>query len=264
MSNEYEELRLSVSKCKTYENCHKKYQFAYILKYPQKDEDYHVLGKFCHKILEDFHNEYINGSQEPYHEVMSKAFKNACVEYKERMMPEMKKECFVLIDKYLKIITDDKKNNLSANVISCEKSFNLNITDDVILRGVIDRIQIDSDDIIHIGDYKTTKNKKYLKEDWLQLLTYAYVILLEQPDLKKIRASYILLRHDYEYITKEFYPEEILKVKDTYIEYANQIRNEKDFKADPKWFCNYCPFLEHCKEGLAKVKPSLISGEVPW
>ena len=258
------QLRLSVSKCKIFSDCKKKYEFSYVLKYPQKDEDYHILGKFCHKILEDFHNAYINGSHEPYNQIMSLAFKNACVEYKSRLTLEMKKECWNLIDKYLKSVTNDKKNNLSANVIACEKSFSLPIIDNIVLNGVIDRIQIDSDDVIHVGDYKTTKNKKYLKEDWFQLKTYAYTILLENPDLKKIRASYILLRHDYEYLTTEFTADEILQVKDKYIEYAKNIRQEKDFEPNPTFLCNWCPFLEHCEPGKLKTKPELKYGETTY
>lgn len=262
MSNE--ELRLSVSKTKCFEQCKKQYEFSYILKFPKKERDYHILGKFCHKVLEDFHIAYLNGSQDTYNVVMSKAFKDAVTEYKSSMTPEMKKECWGLIDQYLRIITDDKKNNLSANVIACEKNFQLLINENVLLNGMIDRIQIDADDVIHVADYKTTKNKKYLKDDWFQLLTYAYIILLENPDLKKVRASYILLRHDFEYITKEFYPDEIMKIKDKYLSYAEQIRQEKSFEPTTSFLCGYCDFLEHCDAGKQKVNPSIKHGEVQW
>jgi RecB family exonuclease len=260
-----EELKLSVSKTKTFIDCKAKFNYSYNLKLPKKEWDFHILGKFCHKVLEDFHITYINGSDAPYNVTMSEAFKNAVAEYKNSMTPEMKKECWGLIDQYLRIVSNDKKNNLSANVLACEKNFQLLIDGNILLNGMIDRIQLDSDNVIHVADYKTTKNKKYLKEDWFQLLTYAYyVITVERPDIDVVRGSYILLRHDFEYITKEFTRDEILSVADKYIEYAKQIRSEKIFEPNPTFLCNYCDFLEHCQEGKQKVSPQNVFGEVKW
>jgi RecB family exonuclease len=258
-------LKLSVSKTKTFIDCKKKYNYVYNLKLPRKEFEYHTFGKFCHKVLEDFHNAYIiNKSEKPFNVEMGIAFKAASIEYKEKMTPEMKKECWEIINQYLKLITSDKKNNLSANVIACEKNFDLVIDGRIQLNGMIDRIQIDSDGVPHVADYKTTKNKKYLKDDWFQLLTYAYILLSEDPSIKKVRASYILLRHNFEYITKEFSASEILKVKDKYLDYANEIDKEVEFPANPKILCRYCEYAPLCVEGKAMLEPSKIYGEVDW
>jgi small GTP-binding protein len=72
------------------------------------------------------------------------------------------KECKETFLVYLKILSEQKKNNTLENVIACEKEFNLNIDNKVLLNGMIDRIQIDPDGVLHVGDYKTVKNKKYL------------------------------------------------------------------------------------------------------
>ncbi len=257
-------LRLSVSKTKCFLQCKKQYEFSYIRKLPKKDRDYHIFGKFCHKVLEDFHNVYINGSTDPFHKTMSKAYKDALTEYKGKMTPEMNKECWAIIDNYLQKITLDKKNNCLPNVIACEKNFNLILNEKVSLNGMIDRVQIDDDNVVHVCDYKTVKNKKYLKKDFFQLLTYAYVMILENPDLEKIRASYILLRHDFEYMTTEFSIPEIMKIKDQYIEYASQIVSEKEFPANPTALCAYCDFLNNCPQGKGKVFDQHIYGEVAW
>ena len=74
MSNQF---RLSVSKLKTYTQCPLKYKFTYIDKLPRKTFEFHTFGKFCHKVLEDFHNVYIQGSDLKYNVVMSKAFRDA-------------------------------------------------------------------------------------------------------------------------------------------------------------------------------------------
>lgn len=258
-------LRLSVSKTKTFLDCKRKYQFSYIQKLPKKDWDHHIFGKFCHKALEDFHNAYIiNNSILPFNVEMGNAYKAAIKEFGAKMTPEMKKDCWDIVDKYLRIVTHDKKNNLSANVLSCEKSFDFHVTENLVLNGMIDRIQMDADNVVHVCDYKTVKNKKYLKNDFFQLLTYAYVMLLENPDLEKVRASYICLRHDFEYITTEFSVPEILKVKDQYIKYAEQMVSETNFTPNPTALCNFCDFLDKCPEGKTKSFNQNIYGEVAW
>ena len=129
---------------------------------------------------------------------------------------------------------------------------------------MIDRIQLDDDNVIHVADYKTTKNKKYLKDDFFQLLTYAYVIITENPSIEKVRASYILLRHNFEYITKEFNQKEIITVADKYIKYTDQILNEKEFAPNPSRLCTYCDHVSICPAGKKMLAPSNIYGEVAW
>jgi len=260
-----EELKLSVSKTKCFLQCKKQFHFSYILKMPKKDREYHIFGKFCHKVLEDFHNAYIiNKSEKPLNIEMGSAYKAAINEYGDKMTSEMKKECHQIIDHYLRIVSQDKKNNLPANVIACEKMFYFEVDKNIILNGAIDRIQIDADNVLHVCDYKTVKNKKYLKNDFFQLLTYAYVMLMDNPDITKVRASYILLRHNFEYITTEFDLKEILEIKDKYIEYARQIAGERDYPANPTPLCGYCDFVDMCDEGRQKLDPSKIYGAVQW
>jgi RecB family exonuclease len=263
-----EELRLSVSKTKTFLSCKKKYEYTYIQKLPRKTQDFYTVGKFCHKALEDFHKifmdkHYMYESSRSYSIIMSKIFKDTYNLYKIDMTLEMKKECWDILNNYLKIISNKKVNNSFINVIACEKGFEYNIENKIILNGSIDRIQLDDDNIIHIADYKTTKNKKYLKDDFFQLLTYAYIILMEDPSIDKIRASYILLRHDFEYITTEFIKSELIKVKDLYIDYANKILSEKEFKSNPTNLCKFCDYINVCEEGK-KTDFSSIFGEVTW
>ena len=261
MPDENNILKLSVSKTKCYSGCNKQYYFSYVLKLPKKDRDYHILGKFCHRVLEFFHQEYINGGASPYHIAMADAYKVALSEYKDKMTIEMKKECYEIIDQYLQHITNHR-----FNVISVEKRFEFPINETVILNGAIDRIQIDEDNVLHLADYKTTKNKKYLKDDWFQLLTYAYVMLNENPAIKKIRVSYILMRHNFEYITKDFLREDILKIKDQYEDYAKMIKEEKLFRPNPTVLCSWCDHLEVCDEGKAFSNKSknIKHGQISW
>ena len=242
-------LRLSVSKTKTFFDCKKKYEFAYVLKLPRKDFEHFTFGKFCHAVLENFHNTYLEGSAAPSHLVMSDAYKKAVLEYGPKLTPEMKVECKEIATTYLKKLASDKQQGIAPQVIGVEKNFATPIGDKVLLNGMIDKIQIDADNVLHVADYKTTKDKKYLKNDWMQLLTYAWVLFQEDPSIDKIRGSYILLRHNLEPITKEFSREEILAVGKQYEKYAEDIMSETEFPANPSFLCKWCDFLDNCEEG---------------
>ncbi len=143
-----EDLRLSVSKTKTFLDCKAKFKFCYVEKLPRKEWDFHIFGKFCHSVLEYFHKQYIGGCTLPYNTVMTDAFKFGLSEFKEKMTPEMKKECWDLINQYLKIVLKDQKNGLPANVIDVEKRFDFAIHENLVLNGAIDRIQLDADNIV--------------------------------------------------------------------------------------------------------------------
>jgi len=204
----------------------------------------------------------MNGCELPYNKVMTDIFKAVKEEYKAKTNPEMIKECFEILRQYLQIISTNKEHSLSVPVIAVEKGFEVFISEDTKIIGSIDRIQVDSDGVLHVADYKTTKNKKYLADDYTQLLTYAYVLMNEDPTIQKIRASYILLRHNFEFLTKEFERHTVMEVKDKYLDYAKQILNETEYKANPTNLCKFCEFLDKCQEGREKL--NLVSGEIDW
>lgn len=260
-----EDIYLSVSKASCFTECKARYKYAYVIKIPQKDNIYTIFGSFCHLVLEKFHLAYLEGSQDPYNIEMTKAWKFAWQQYKVKMTSEMKKDCRAIIDEYLQIITNDKKNNLSANVIAAEQKFKFPIDDGkIILNGMIDRIQIDADNVPHIGDYKTAKSEKYLGQGInLQLLTYGYYALnILFPEADKVRCSYILLRHNFKYKTYEFTRAEVKKVEDYYIKYRDDILGEKAYPTTTSPLCTYCPYLNLCEDGQKKAK--VFSGEVEW
>lgn len=257
------ELRLSVSKVKCFESCHKKFYYNYIVKLPKKEFEFYTFGKVVHKTLEDFHSAYLNGSTDKFNITMSKAYNVAKDLFKDKINPEMDKECFQILNQYLKIISTNSNHNLSSKVTSAEKDFKLALSDKVTLIGAIDRTQIDKDNILHISDYKTTKNKKYLVDDYFQLQTYAMVMMLEDPSLERVRVSYILLRHNFEYLTWEFTRDEIIPLKNKYLEYAEQIMKEDKYEASPSKLCRFCDFIEVCEDGR-KATSHNFNGEVNW
>jgi len=241
-------LDLSVSKAKTFVDCKAKFRFQYIEKLPRKEWEHHIFGTFCHEILENFHKMIIGGRDDEFHLIMKDAFKSAYENWKEKLNQEIIDEAKAIFKSYLKKINSEKEKNILPKVTDVEKKFYINIDDRVLLSGFIDRVQVDPDGVIHVADYKTTKNKKYLK-DYFQLLTYAFVLCLEDPSIKKIRASYILLRHNFDSLEKEFTRDEIFQIEDKYLKYADDICSEKIFIPKPTNLCKYCDFLDLCKDG---------------
>jgi putative RecB family exonuclease len=258
------DIRLSVSKTKTYETCAAQFKFSYILKLPKKDRDYLHFGTFLHEVLENFHRYYLNGGTEPYHIVISREYKDSYKKYSLHLSDDLRKEARQIIDNYLKIITKKTEPWTLNTVTSVEKKFSLAIKDRVLLNGFIDRIAMDTDGVLHVSDYKTSKTDRYLRKEPFQLLTYCYVLCLEDPTLQKVRASYIMLRQNFEWITMEFSREEIMKVEKKYLSFADQILSDKLYRAKPSPLCNYCDFLEHCPEGLERVKPNTGFGKTSW
>jgi hypothetical protein len=100
-------------------------------------------------------------------------------------------------------------------------------------------------------DYKTTKDKKYL-DDFFQVKTYCFALMLEDESIKKIRASFMLLRHNFDLMTEEYTREDIFaEVPKKFVKYANEISQEKLFRPTPQFLCKYCDYLESCLEGKA-------------
>lgn len=267
------EMPLSVSKVKTFDDCRAKFRYSYIEKLPKKEWDFHVFGQFLHEVLEKFHLVKIDESNKaPNHQIMTNCFKQSVQNFGSKIVKSQKDEAWEILNNYLQLISLEESKTESASIIGLEKNFYIDISLDgkprVMLNGFIDRIQIDPDGIIHVADYKTTKNKKYLK-DFFQLLTYAFVLMLEDPEIKKVRASFILLRHNFEYLTKEYHREEVMPIKQKFIEYAEQISKEKLWRPSPSFLCKFCDFLEKCDEGFSYLsKRNLIKmsdfGKTTW
>ena len=156
------DMTLSVSKAKTFESCKAKFRFCYIEKLPKIDRDFHIFGKYLHQILENFHRSLIEHPERKgeWDNVMKEAWNSAYAEYSEQLTGIQVKDAQAMIDEYSAILKEDGL----PNVIGVEQDFYINLNNKVLLNGFIDRIQIDPDGLIHVADYKTTKDPKYLQD----------------------------------------------------------------------------------------------------
>lgn len=260
-------ITLSVSKVKTFKDCPAKYRFCYIEKLPRKDWSFHTFGKFIHEILENFYRSKIEGSTDPHNIIMGQSLKNAFGNFKEKLTAEQVQETKSILSGYLKQLQD--QGDEAPTILTVEKSFYVDIDGKILLNGFIDRTQLDRDGVLHVSDYKTTKNKRYLKNDYFQLLTYAFVMCLEDPNIKKVRTSYILLRHNFETIVKEFDRDEIMEVEKLFLDWADKINDEKLYRPKPTPLCGYCDYLSFCDIGQRSMgdrapMDSVKFGETKW
>lgn len=262
-------LPLSVSKVKTFSDCRAKYNYSYIKKLPRKEWEHFKFGLFVHEILESFHKELLTNQDQPRNELMTKCFRASLDKWAEKLSRESKIEAKEIMKIYLAYLKKLKDSGKMFEVSSLERPFYIDIGEHILLNGFIDRIQIDHDGIIHVADYKTTKKKQYVKNDFFQLMTYAFVLMAENPDLDKIRTSYIMLRHNFDHITKEFTREDIADVPNMFLKYADEIKKERLWRPSPTFLCSYCDFLDVCNEGKAfLVKRGIIKlstfGAAEW
>jgi RecB family exonuclease len=240
-------IKLSASSTKTFESCKRKYYYTYIEKLPKKSWPHLMLGTFCHAVLEQFHSEWKIDKNLVLPDLMGKCFaeqrcrKESNADFSS-MLPNSLEEAKVLLQEYLFNV---EKNGM-PNVLATEAPFIIQI-DDCLLRGSIDRIDVDKDGIFHIVDYKTSKNEKYL--DNFQLLVYGIALKNKYPDLQGFRGSYLLLRKNSRLITEEFGLHDILKCEKKIIEFGKNIKQEQKWAKSPSPLCNWCDFYDTCMGG---------------
>jgi hypothetical protein len=73
-----------------------------------------------------------------------------------------------------------------------------------------------------------------------------------------------MLRHDIEFITKEFDLEDILSIKSIYENYANEMLTETEFKPQPQILCRFCDYLDICNEGRQFAEKQYKTGQTKW
>jgi putative RecB family exonuclease len=134
-----------------------------------------------------------------------------------------------------------------------EKNHRIELADNIILKGRIDRVDREPDGGLHIIDYKTGKMPSEINQ--LQLHIYALILSKQQQSQLK-KASYLYLAAC-KWRTIELDEQCLAEATSYVIDMADRICREREYPAKPNVFCWNCDFLEICprKEEAAEFGP---------
>ncbi len=191
MSNN-EKFYLSFSAIETFNTCQRKYYYNYLMKLPKKFWPWLTFGNFNHMVLEKFHN-YImffkkRGMSYDKKALMKRAFYSSIrkssrlANYGKQalMTKDQLAASKLLLQKYYKKIETNE-----PNVLHTEKYFEIDLGDNIILRGYIDRIDQVSDKRFKIVDYKTSKEAYPIdKNDQLAIYAIGFGQTLDAEDIE--------------------------------------------------------------------------------
>jgi len=255
---------LSFSATETFKTCQRKYYYNYIAKLPKKHWPWLTFGTFNHLVLEKFHNYIIylkkKSIQYDKKDLMKRAFYSAIrktsrlanngkqVALTEKQLDESKK----LLKRYYEKVMSDEPDALCT-----EKYFEIDLGDDLILRGFIDRIDRVNDNTFKIVDYKTSKASYAVdKNDQLNIYAIGFKKTLDNEDVEIFKQlDFIKVgetspnnvegeKHD------PLTDDDILaRLKAIGVEIRAKIasdKNESDWKPTDNDFCFCCDFKEAC------------------
>jgi putative RecB family exonuclease len=146
-----------------------------------------------------------------------------------------------------------QNQDISVIPFMIETTHRVELTDNILLKGKIDRVDKEADASLHIVDYKTGKMPAEINQ--LQLHIYA-LILSRKQELPVKKASYLYLQAG-KFQTIELTAEDLARATSYIIDVVDRIRHEKEYSATPNVYCWNCDFIEICpsKEEAAKFAP---------
>jgi len=245
--------RFSYSQLKTYETCPRQYEYAYVLRVPQKPNSALSFGTTIHNTLKDFYS-LLRQSQSGLEGITDIPTKDELLKLYEkhwvstgyestRQEEERRKEGVGIMENYYdEVFSEDEEP------MRLEESFEVHIGSTVFV-GKIDRIDFvrkngDATEV-KIIDYKTGKEKeeKDIKDD-LQLPLYA--LFAEQKlGLKVVKAEYIYVETG-KRLEVDLSSERRELAKERLVEVTNLVREGK-FAPTPGFLCRYCDYNSICK-----------------
>lgn len=249
--------KVSPSKLKSYDECKKKYKFRYVDHLRKtynnnSNTDALHFGSYVHRILE-------------------LGVEAKSVEELEKIAKEERAN-YTFPDSFEKRVPDMLKNFLQLNEkltehISAEQVFEIPITDDYAINGIIDRVVKGETGKYLVIDYKTSKRASTKRELFTdaQMIMYAYAI----SKMYNVSVSDVTCCHYYPHMDKlvsvRFTPSHVAVFLRKLTSKIWEIRKKKKSEFPPQLnqFCNWCNFKNLCPEfgGTSTMLEEAISDE---
>jgi len=277
--------RLSPTSILTYYRCPREFYWTYVAKIKTKPNIHLVKGSIIHKVLENFFKSYQSAPKTWLRENFRDEWKKNDVlikslELNNKELMLHKKDSFrMVMDFYSShkrkvdaLVANEKaENEQHAFFLVKPKLRELYIKDEELnCAGYIDRIHKDYNNIITLGDYKTSSKFGIglPEENKRQLSLYALLYYRKEkimPDFVAI----IFLRYGEEFLL-EVTPNLLRYARDSidYVWSRTRSSNIEDYPLKEGGLCKWCPFKDLCsgeadfksKKRIEKIK-ELIKDE---
>lgn len=242
----------SYSSVSTYELCPKKFSFQYKerLKVPEKESIDLMTGKLVHESLEQLYLEKDQGNNWEKKDLIK--------DFEDRWRINFHSEVIILIHdeqhykswgiQCLDYFYDQNYPFDQGQTIGIEKNILFELEKNgPKMKGVIDRLVIQSPEHIQIHDYKTHQRLPDLEwfEENKQLPLYQLWVEQEFPQFKKIELiwDFIGIKKT---IRKEITREKLIEVQHNTLGEIKKIEQDKQFKPKMGNHCQTCSFQPHC------------------
>lgn len=242
------QIKVSISSLGCYEQCPRKYKYQYLDKLPRRSFEHLDVGNYVHEVLEYFHSE-INVLQAPFkkEDLLKKIAKERWSGYSTKISQEGLIKSRDLLKSYLQYID----RTFMPDVLATEDEFMFNITDNIIMRGIVDRIDRMPDGSLRILDYKTGKSKNLHK---FQIQVYGIHLKNKYPETEDYTGTFLVLPEGPKEVNYALKTSELQPIADSIAAQATSIMEDQTWDPKPTRLCDYCDFNNHCPDAYGKSK----------
>lgn len=243
---------LTPSKVSSFKDCALSFRFSAIDKLPEEPSSAAVKGTFVHGVLERLFWEL-----QPEQRTLQAAL-SIFEEQRRNLDTDQEWQQLGLADELIETFFDES-HKLVRNYFELEDPTSVNVVgtelmlegriDNMVVRGIIDRLDIDEAGELIVVDYKTGRAPSEMSEQTRMGGVHFYAFLCEQ--LLGRRPAAVKLLHLKEPVSITVVPSEqtirAMRGRATAVWQAVERACEReDFRPNPGRMCNWCSFHEFC------------------